>query len=612
MKFLNPNVDKDDIMLINMIYHPPRKDNDREDTLDIIYKTISTGEKHIKSIKIPEIEIYFAKEQYRDYTHNKTFMEIDRCDKHKCEYRKLTRYIAECAGPDYVNEYKRMLESGQFRDIQKFHTYPYVFGSDIGIEAFYRTQWLLEYDNDKPKRLTKLFLDIEVDTIDMVGFCRDGECPINAVTIIDDTDMRSYTFLLNNEKNPQIQEFINNIDDFVSELHDMFDPSYGVFDYKIFMYDSESEMLISIFKLINMLKRDMCFIWNGCGFDIPYLIARLQRLGLDPADVMCHPDFKNKLCYFKEDTKNFAIANKAHIFKLSSYTKYVDQMVLYAATRKGMSELRSHALNFIGRLELDDEKLDYTDEANIKTLPYVNYKKFVAYNIKDVLLQYGIEHKVSDGDGLYLRSYSNCTEYDSVFKQTVMLKCRAYYEYLLQGNIIGNNVNIFVIDSGGGFTGAVVGNPLLNSNTGIELFGLPSMYIFDDVIDMDFSAMYPYVIIVFNIERNTMYGKLYIEGFNDERYDHLFIDDQITDINTDDDDDANDEEYDPAYDSGKDFMDNYLTGDNISLGHKWFNLPNFTDINKKFVEKFGIGEVRHITMPELVKSNKDIIIEIED
>ena len=248
-----------------MLYHPPRKENDREDTLDIIYKTISTGEKHIKSIKIPQIEIYFVKEQYRNYTHNKTFMEISKCDKHTCEYRKLTRYIAENAGPDYVNEYKRMLESGQYRDIQKFHTYPYVFGSDIGIETFYRVNWLMEYDNDKPKRLTKIYLDIEVDTIDIVGFCRDGECPINAVTIVDEITMTSYTFLLDNDKNEQIEEFKHNIGPLVDELHEMFDDSYGVLDYKIFMYDNEKEMLISIFKLINMLKRDVCLIWNMGG-----------------------------------------------------------------------------------------------------------------------------------------------------------------------------------------------------------------------------------------------------------------------------------------------------------------------------------------------------------
>ena len=219
--------------------------------------------------------------------------------------------------------------------------------------------------------------------------------------------------------------------------------------------------------------------------DIPYILARLQKLNLDPKDIMCHRDFKYKMCKMHEDTNTFQIANKGSYFKISSYTKYIDQMILYAAMRKGQSELRSHTLSAIAQNELGDEKLDYTDEANIKTLPYVNYKKFVTYNIKDVLLQMGIERKANDTDGLYLRSYANCVDYDKVFKQTVMLRSRAYYEYLLQNNVLGNNVNIFSSEAGEGFTGALVGNPLLNSHTGIILFGLRSMYVFDNVIDMD-------------------------------------------------------------------------------------------------------------------------------
>ena len=321
---------------------------------------------------------------------------------------------------------------------------------------------------------------------------------------------------------------------------------------------------------------------------------------MKPEDVMCHRDFQYKMCRFIPDTRNFAIANKGDCLKLSSYTKFLDQMVLYAATRKGQSELRSNALNSIAYKELGDEKLDYSDEANIKTLPYVNYRKFVIYNIKDTLLQLGIERKVNDIENLFMRSYSNCTDVDKVFKQTVMLKSRAYYEYLLQGNIIGNNVNIFNKDNVGGFSGAVVGNPLLNSHTGLKMFGTQSMYIFDNVIDMDFSAMYPHIIIAFNIERNTMIGKLIIEGFNDERYDHLFIDDQITDVHQDDEDEDEDE-IDSTYDAGKDFMDNYLTGDILSIGTKWFNLPSFDTVDKNFRTKFKIKPKKRFSVKKVIE-----------
>lgn len=101
----------------------------------------------------------------------------------------------------------------------------------------------------------------------------------------------------------------------------------------------------------------------------------------------------------------------------------------------------------------------------------------------------GIERKVNDIENLYIRFSSNCTSPDNIFKETVMLKSRAYYEYILQGYILGNNVNIFHPDVESGFTGAVVGNPLLNSHTGYKLFGQHSMYVFSNVIDMDLNKV---------------------------------------------------------------------------------------------------------------------------
>lgn len=587
MKFLDPNLDGVDVMLLDILYHPPRKENDRVDCLDIIYKTLHDGKKHVKSIKNPEIDIYFLKEQFRTFTYNKNFMEIDKCDVHRCEYKKIPWYIAEQAGEQYVNELRRLVENGRFADIQRIQTYPYVFGSDVSIDTFYRSQWLLEYDNDAMKPITKIFLDIEVDTINAVGFVRDGSCPINAVTIVDDATGTVYTFLLDNPDNPLIAEFKEDVDNFIDELHTMFDDFYGKLSYHIYMYDDERELIRDTFKLIHTLKRDYCLIWNGCGYDIPYIKSRMEKLGLDPYELFCHRDFKYKMCKLYEDNRNFQIANKGSFFKVSSYTKYIDHMILYAATRKGQSELRSNNLNSVARVELNDEKLDYTDEANIKTLPYVNYRKFVAYNIKDTLLQKGIENKANDVDNLYLRSSANCTDIDKVFKQTVTLKARAYYEYLLQNIVLGNNVNVFGGNSGDGFTGALVGNPLLNSNTGIIMFGNPSMYVFDNVIDMDFAAMYPHIIISFNIERHTMICKLIIPGITEDSYDHVFIDDNIVDVDTDEDSDE-EKEANIGYDSGKDFMDNYLTKDILSMGTKWFNLPDINEVHNQFKKKFHI------------------------
>jgi DNA polymerase elongation subunit (family B) len=586
-----------------MIYQKHKNDEGKyEDFMNIIYRDLDTDEKKLKIIKSPEMDIYFCKEEYRDYDYNKSFIEIEKTDKVTCKCSSVLSEIYKRATPEYQNMFKTYKETGNYKALNNMYHFPYSFGADIGVEAYYRMEWADTLNNDRKKTLHKQFLDIEVDTVDIVGFPENGDCPINAVTVVDNKTMEVYTFLLYNPLYKGIDDFISNVDLFIDDLHQSFDDIYGVLKYNIYMYYNEKELLIDLFKLINTLKADFMLIWNGFGFDVPYIIDRLKVLGLNPEEIMTHNDFPVKTCYFRKDTKHFKISEKSDIFNVSSYTKYIDQMHLYASIRKSQSEIRSYSLNYIGKVEIDDEKIDYTDDGNMKTLVYNNYSLFVKYNIKDTLLQYGIEKKVQDVDSLYSRCDLNFTSYDDIFKQTVTLKNRAYYEYKLQGCILGNNVNIDYSVSGVSekvkFKGALVGHPLLNTNTGIVLFGKKSKYAHKNVIDMDFSSMYPFIMVAFNIERNTMVGKLIIldEKFNKDPYENIFIDPNKK------------TEEDDRYCPGQDFMDNYLTGDMLSLGTKWFGLPTFDELHDKFTKENKIRPKNNIILTKVKRFIERFVI----
>lgn len=583
MKFL-PHRKAEDTMLVNIEYRRPTRDTDWTDSIDIIYKDLTTLEKYVHSIEKPEVEIYFAKEDKRNYDYNQTFFPIEDTEVHKCAYKDLPFYIARQAGETYMAYVKDAVQSRNRRKLDNLHKYKYVFGSDYDIANWYKIQWVLHNHNDKPKPITKQYLDIEVDGVHIEGFPKPGECPINAVTIVDEVTMACHTFLLRNDKNPLIAEFEADIENFIEELHQDFDETYGELDFRIYMYDEDDELnlMIDMFKLINTLKRDFLLIWN-MGFDIPYIIARFKELGVDGTEYMCHKDFPVHEMFYYKDTRNFKIENKGDYFKVASYTTYLDQMIAYAGLRKGGGELRSLTLNAIASKEVGDEKLDYGEVADIKTLPYVDYRKFVKYNIKDVLLQMGIERKTSDVENLYMRSYSNATSYNKIFKQTIFLKNRAYIEYYNQGLIIGNNVNIEhgVFDDPSDdeedekFDGALVADPMLNDFEGIVVAGKKSMYIYNNVVDMDFSSMYPYIIIVFNIAPNTMVGKLTIGGSIEEAYNN-----------------AIDEKTGKKEDAGKDFIDNMLTGNVLNMGTKWFNLPKTEAIAKELMDHLNVTSFR--------------------
>lgn len=444
MEFLNlKETRKEDLMLINILYNQPSPQTNWTDSLDIIYKDLSTGEKYLESILNPTMDIYFTKPEFRNYDYPKYTLPIEQVEVHNVSCKNTPADIAKIAGGQYLQYYKHCKESRNRKAMKNLHKYKYVMASDYDPESYYRIQYSCHYLNDKPKTIDKLYSDIEVDGINVPGFAKDGVAPINAITLIDEKTRISYTFALRNEKNPQIQELEDNIDDFIKECHEMFDEVYGSFDYKIFFYNESDEirMIKDYFNLIHILKRDFLLFWN-MHYDANYLMDRIKELGHNPSDIMCHPDFNIKRCYYYEDRKNFAVKNKKDTFTISDYTVWIDQMLVYAQIRKGQSELGSVKLNIIGKKELNEEKLDYSEEANIKTLPYVNYKKFLLYNIKDVLLQYGIERKTSDIDNLYTRSIMNSVPYKKVFSQTALLRNRCYVDYLKQGYIIGNNINI--------------------------------------------------------------------------------------------------------------------------------------------------------------------------
>ena len=172
----------------------------------------------------------------------------------------------------------------------------------------------------------------------------------------------------------------------------------------------------------------------------------------------------------------------------------------------------------------------------------------------------------------------------------IIVKSRAYVEYFKQGLIIGNNANLDYgisreADDKKGknkFDGALVGDPKLNSFTGIDMFKMPSKFIFDNCVDFDFSSLYPSIIIGFNIAPNTMIGKLIIGKSILDTTNDIMGD--LTTIIAHEDDEGDEEfeelkdETDEKYDAGKFFVDNFLVCSPIQFGTEWFNLPTVEEM----------------------------------
>ena len=610
---------KDSIMLIDIQYVRPNKNEGIPDYLYIIWKDLDTGEKHLMAIAEPKMAIYFEKPEKRNHNNNKNYARQEDLNKVVVKYKDIIKAIVEDGGEGTKNFYNNIINTNQYRRLNELQAYPYVFGSDYDIRVYYRYEFKKAFTNDRIKHIRKGFGDIEVDSYESIGLPTPDLCPIDLVTIIDKDENKSYTFALIGveciEKNlsylskkeqeeelkrramyaarlKQQEYWSTHIDELKEEAHKMFDENYPGIEYSFFFYKDEKKMLVHLFQLINKLKMDTLEFWN-ISFDIPYIIGRLEHFGLNPADVICHPDFPNKQCYFKKDTHHFDIKNKNDFFHCSSYTIYLDQMELYAQIRKGEKELRSNQLTYIAQREIKDSKLDYSDNGNIKTLSYNNYMQYILYNIKDVLLQVGIETKAEDVDTLYVSAIENITPYDCVFKQTITISSAQYESYDKQKLVPGNNINgiykkedtIKENDEDSDededtFEGALVGNPLLIDNFGEILYIDRTNNIFNYSVDEDMTAFYPNTIMSHNIDASTLIFKCIVPSSQYEprggklKY-HGITDTQIVTKNKDS----------FTEDLGKEIQDNFQTENYLSFGYKWLNLPSVNEVYERLKKK---------------------------
>lgn len=494
------------LMLCNIKYQGPTKLTDWHDYIVVVYRDLILDKKETLVLEDPEMDIYIVKPEYRTFVKARHFIAKDKLDMITIKYKNALREIAKIAGGAWL-EYQKTHTKKENRNMYK---YPYVLGADISIETYYHCLWTDVFGKGINGKPTKLYFDIEVDQFYFEGnIAKHGEVPINAFSIVDDKNDTVYEFLLNEPSNPLIEDFRNRISEFYEELHQDFDESYGRLEYKIYLVDDESEMLIQIFNLLRMISADFTEGWNIFGFDIEYIIERARVLGINPAQLFCDPEFPNQHYYFYNDTRSFDFANKRSYFSTASKTQYADMIITYPSLRKSGGAVKRVNLGYIAKEEIKDDKLDYSDSGNIRTLPYEDYWKFVKYSIKDSLLLRGIDRKVNDTDNVYLIAQTNHVPYKDALKQTVVFRSLMYGFLRERGLVLGHNVN-FDVDTGGkydedgnriylddedeedaesSFEGAINGDTMLNNANGVVLYGnVPSMFLYKLVIDFDFSA----------------------------------------------------------------------------------------------------------------------------
>lgn len=562
-----------DLTIINTIYYYPKKlDNGKWDkgSIDIIAKDNKTGQKILDHIVDPIYPFYFAKEPINT---NLLFIEKDKVELIEESYRDIKKKIAELT--DNLELYYDNIKNKNARANEILHLHPRVFWSDTAIEDKYRFLFRQKFQN---KGITPSvdFFDIEVDGINIKGdFPEMGEAPINAVTLINPETKEIYTLLLRNEKNPLIkifeeetkhQSLYNELKDFITMKVGGIEKakSYELDDFQIkFLFYNEIDeirLIQDLFILINTLQPDFLLAWN-MAFDVPYIIQRCVNLGYDPRDIMCHPDFKEKVVrYYIDDEHLNEYAERGDKATISSYTVYLDQLIQFASKRKGQKVFPSYKLDTIGEAVVNVKKLDYSNiTRNIAELPYKDYKTFVFYNIMDTIVQYCIEHKEKDMNYVLSSALANNTRYSKIHRQTAYLTNRVAQMAYDYGYIIGNNYNKINSKPSEKFDGAFVGDPLKLSDYSKKRINNIPVMIFDNLDDFDYRRLYPSVQQEFNISPNTQIGKIKLPYKVHDKEGHL----PSESFN---------------FNRSREFSEDFTSKDWLEFGSRWLHLATYSEL----------------------------------
>jgi hypothetical protein len=279
-------------------------------------------------------------------------------------------------------------------------------------------------------------------------------------------------------------------------------------------------------------------------------------------DVFHNPKIPHQYKYAKyhfDKSPQQHIVDKWHWFYFASYTQIIDGMLLYARIRKGETKETSYTLDAISTKELGKTKIQFEDSNDHYTMQTKHFARYVAYNIADAILLQLLNYKTKDF--LALGELTGVSAIQFFGKPMNMLKDIYYDYYLKQGLVLGSvgeNKSNLASQYLKALGGTVLPSYLIK-DTGLRgLKGFPTIetYTYMYTFDIDYSSIYPNTKVAHNISKDTKLSTL--------------IDINGTRIQSD---------------IEKLFSGMSLPVENsVNIGHKFFNLPNYTEMEVKISE----------------------------
>jgi len=352
---------------------------------------------------------------------------------------------------------------------------PQYFENDVDadtrllVDVYYKS-------DDTPSYHNIVYFDIECEIVGALTpeNIKDPKGKITSVAVYDNNSKKYYCLIL--DESNRIQ------------------PVNG--DKEIIRYDNEKALLNGFLDLWIKLDPTIVSGWNSAYFDVPYLYYRIEKLlGSDIASYLSPIGKIKKINRRDRKTGNFVesvqLAGINHLDYMLLFQKFITK------------QEPSYRLDDIGLKYAKLSKIEY--EGSLDRLFETDVEKFVDYNIRDVEILVELENSLKFIELTVNICHLCHTPYETIYYSTV-LNDGAILTYLKRKGIVSPNkpttYNPPLKDAHEEYAGGYLKEPV------------PGLY--EWVIDLDFTSLYPSIIRSLNIGVETLVGRI----VNRDKYDN--------------------------------------------------------------------------------------------
>src|SRR3990167_2181013 len=243
-------------------------------------------------------------------------------------------------------------------------------------------------------------------------------------------------------------------------------------------FETEKRLLANFARHISFVDCDIITGWNTDSFDLPYIINRMRRLGLDAGKLS-----PLNVSYAKPPTLSKRIGRYEDNPPVIKGRILFDLLRFYR--KMNSSEMEANDLDTVGERELGVAKVKYT--VKLSSLYLENPEKLIEYNVGDVELTVEIDRKVRVIDTFWeLSKFVRCRMEQTDSESQMIDMYQLWYNKQNGSRVLPTKTP----SEARTFQGATV----------IE----PEAGVYDNCFVLDLERLYPSIILSANISPETI------------------------------------------------------------------------------------------------------------